>query len=58
MPCPMAISSGASCSGASAIQNALDSLREKNFLWRARRGAYWPEDEQHVRWLIGQDDKP
>ena len=45
-------------SGASAIQNALDSLREKNFLWRARRGAYWPEDEQHVRWLIGQDDKP
>lgn len=43
-------------SAASAIQNALDSLREKNFLWRARRGAYWPEDEQHVRWLLGQDD--
>ncbi len=42
-------------SAASAIQNALDSLREKNFLWRARRGAYWPEDDQHVRWLVGQD---
>ena len=39
---------------ASAIQNALNSLREKNFLWRARRGAYWPEDEQHVRWLVGE----
>jgi len=37
---------------ASALQNALDSLREKNFLWKARRGAYWPEDEQHVRWLL------
>lgn len=42
-------------SATSAIQNALDSLREKNFLWRARRGAYWPEDEQHVRWLVGED---
>ena len=38
---------------ASALQNALDSLREKNFLWKARRGTYWPEDEQHVRWLLG-----
>lgn len=37
---------------ASAVQNALDGLREKNFLWKARRGAYWPEDEQHVRWLL------
>ena len=41
-------------SSTSAIQNALDNLREKNFLWRARRGAYWPEDEQHVRWLLGE----
>ncbi|MBC7700883.1 hypothetical protein [Aquabacterium sp.] len=41
-------------SSASAIQNALDKLREKNYLWRARRGAYWPEDEQHVRWLLGE----
>ena len=42
----------------SAIQSALDALRDKNFLWRAGRGAYWPEDEQHVRWLVGQDGAP
>jgi hypothetical protein len=36
---------------ASAIQSALDSLREKNFLWKSQRGAYWVEDEQLVTWL-------
>lgn len=35
----------------SAIQNALDVLREKNFLWRSQRGAYWLEDDQLVSWL-------
>lgn len=43
---------------ASAIQNGLDSLREKNFLWKARRGVYWPEDEQHVRWLLDGPSTP
>ena len=37
---------------ASAIQSALDSLREKNFLWKSQRGAYWVEDEQLVTWLL------
>ena len=36
----------------SSIQNALESLREKSLLWRAQRGAYWIEEEQHVQWLI------
>jgi hypothetical protein len=36
----------------SAIQNALDSLREKSFLWKSQRGAYWIEDEQLATWLI------
>lgn len=36
---------------ASSIQSALDSLREKNFLWKSQRGAYWVEDEQLVAWL-------
>ena len=36
---------------ASSIQSALDSLREKNFLWKFQRGAYWVEDEQLVTWL-------
>lgn len=35
----------------SAIQNALDSLREKSFLWKSQRGAYWIEDEQLAAWL-------
>lgn len=35
----------------SAIQNGLDNLREKNFLWRSQRGAYWLEDEQLLLWL-------
>ncbi len=37
----------------SAIQNALDVLRDKNFLWRSQRGAYWLEDDQLVTWLAG-----
>lgn len=37
---------------APSIQNAMDSLREKNFLWRSQRGAYWIEDEQFLEWLI------
>lgn len=37
----------------SAIQNALDVLRDKNFLWRSQRGAYWLEDDQLVSWLAG-----
>jgi hypothetical protein len=35
----------------SAVQNALDSLREKNFLWKSQRGAYWIEDDQLIAWL-------
>ena len=35
----------------SAIQNALESLREKSFLWKSQRGAYWIEDEQLATWL-------
>jgi hypothetical protein len=35
----------------SAIQKALDSLREKNFLWKSQRGQYWIEDDQVVTWL-------
>lgn len=38
----------------SAIQNALESLREKSFLWKAQRGAYWIEDEQFTEWLLEQ----
>jgi hypothetical protein len=37
---------------APSIQNAMDSLREKNFLWRSQRGAYWIEDEQFIEWLM------
>ncbi len=36
---------------ASSVQNALDSLREKSFLWKSQRGAYWIEDDQLVTWL-------
>lgn len=38
----------------SAIQNALESLREKSFLWKAQRGAYWIEDEQFTDWMLEQ----
>lgn len=36
---------------ASSVQNALDSLREKNLLWKSQRGAYWIEDDQLIAWL-------
>jgi hypothetical protein len=39
----------------SAIQNALDSLREKSFLWKSQRGAYWIEDEQLATWLVQEN---
>jgi hypothetical protein len=35
----------------SSVQNALDSLREKSFLWKSQRGAYWIEDDQLMAWL-------
>lgn len=36
----------------SAIQSALDSLREKSFLWKSQRGAYWIEDDQLASWIV------
>jgi len=39
-----------------SVQNALDKLREENFLWRSQRGSYAVEDEQFLEWLA-QDDK-
>lgn len=35
----------------SAVQNGLDALRDKAFLWKAQRGAYWIEDDQYIEWL-------
>jgi hypothetical protein len=35
----------------SSVQNALDKLREENFLWRSQRGAYAVEDDQFLEWL-------
>ena len=40
-----------------SVQNALDKLREENFLWRSQRGAYAVEDEQFLEWLA-QDNTP
>jgi len=40
----------------SSIQNAMDSLREDNFLWRSQRGSYGIEDEQFADWLA--EDEP
>jgi hypothetical protein len=34
-----------------SVQNALDKLREENFLWRSQRGSYAVEDEQFLEWL-------
>ena len=34
-----------------SVQNALDKLREENFLWRSQRGSYSVEDEQFLEWL-------
>ncbi len=38
-----------------AVQNALDKLREENFLWHSQRGSYSVEDEQFLAWLIEED---
>ena len=35
-----------------SVQNALDKLREQNFLWRSQRGSYAVEDEQFLEWLV------
>lgn len=40
----------------SAIQSALDSLREKNFLWKSQRGVYWIEDDQLISWISEVQD--
>jgi hypothetical protein len=40
----------------SAVQSALDRLREQNFLWRSQRGSYTMEDEQFIEWLISDGD--
>lgn len=37
---------------ASAIQNALDKLRDDNFLWKSQRGNYSVEDDQYVDWIV------
>lgn len=34
-----------------SVQNALEKLREEDFLWRSQRGAYAAEDEQFLEWL-------
>lgn len=36
-------------------QNALDKLREENFLWRSQRGSHAVEDEQFLEWLAEED---
>ena len=38
-----------------SVQNALDKLREENFLWRSQRGSYSVEDEQFLEWLTQED---
>lgn len=38
-----------------SVQNALDKLREENFLWRSQRGSYSVEDEQFLEWLLEED---
>jgi hypothetical protein len=38
-----------------SVQNALDKLREENFLWRSQRGSYSVEDEQFLEWLAQED---
>jgi hypothetical protein len=38
-----------------SVQNALDKLREENFLWRSQRGSYAVEDEQFLEWLAEED---
>lgn len=41
-----------------SVQNALDKLREENFLWRSQRGSYAVEDEQFLEWLAQDTVKP
>jgi hypothetical protein len=38
-----------------SVQNALDKLREENFLWRSQRGSYSVEDEQYLEWLVEEN---
>ena len=38
-----------------SVQNALDKLREENFLWRSQRGSYAVEDEQFLEWLAEEE---
>lgn len=38
-----------------SVQNALDKLREENFLWRSQRGSYSVGDEQFLEWLVEED---
>ncbi|MBC7618859.1 MAG: ATP-binding protein [Candidatus Saccharibacteria bacterium] len=38
-----------------SVQNALDKLREQNFLWRSQRGSYSVEDEQFLEWLTQEE---
>jgi hypothetical protein len=38
-----------------SVQNALDKLREENYLWRSQRGSYAVEDEQFLEWLTEED---
>jgi hypothetical protein len=38
-----------------SVQNALDKLREENFVWRSQRGSYSVEDEQFLEWLAEED---
>jgi hypothetical protein len=38
-----------------SVQNALDKLREENYLWRSQRGSYAVEDEQFLEWLTKED---
>lgn len=40
-----------------STQNALDSLREEQFLWKSQRGAYSIEDEQFLEWL-NEEERP
>ena len=38
-----------------SVQNALDKLRDENYLWRSQRGSYAVEDEQFLEWLTNED---
>jgi len=41
----------------SAIQYALDALREKQLVWKSARGVYAIEDTQHAAWLSGMPEE-